>query len=428
MISTQSLPAEQVCATEAGGTAATATAVLLRRTRTRGLAVAALGAAVVPLVAGGWSLAVLLGAFAATGLGWYLLLEAALRAENACASRKARPATGMPVVIQESVQTCQEQFGLAKGELGQLQGLLTEAIAKLTTGFTEMLGYAEAQQQTAMQLAHGNYGRNIGMSATGEALTIEGFISETSSTLNAFVESIVDNSRDAMSVVEKMDAIKSQVDAVLAILSEIEAISRQTNLLALNAAIEAARAGEHGRGFAVVADEVRSLSQRTHHFSQQIRGNIEQVHESIHGMEGAIHTLASHDLNFALTSKRDVENTMGGIKRANEEMALKISDLTDITGKMGRSVQTTVTAMQFQDLSRQLLGHTVERLAGMDALMQRLDPVIDLLGQGKLTVSGSGAQPDLVEHASKALVELKERTARNPVAQTQLDSGSVELF
>jgi methyl-accepting chemotaxis protein len=426
MISTPSLAAGQACAIEAGEAACGA--ALLRRTRTRGLALTALGAAVVPFVADGWSLALLLGAFAAIGLGWFLLLEAALRTENAVAGRKTRQGVAVPEVIQESVETCQEQFGLAKGELGQLQGLLTEAIAKLTAGFTAMLGYAEAQQQTAMQLAHGNYGRNIGMSATGEALTIEAFISDTSSTLNSFVESIVDNSRDAMSVVEKMDAIKGQVDAVLGILSEIEAISRQTNLLALNAAIEAARAGEHGRGFAVVADEVRSLSQRTHHFSQQIRGNIEQVHESIHSMEGAIHTLASHDLNFALTSKLDVENTMGGIKRANEEMALKISDLTNITEKMGRSVQTTVTAMQFQDLSRQLLGHTVERLAGMDELMQRLDPVIDLMSQGKLAISDSGAQPEVVEHAFKALVELKERTARNPVAQTQLDSGSVELF
>ena len=426
MISTPSLPAGQgACVTEAGEATGTAA---LRRARARGLALAALGAAVTPFAAQGWSLAVLLGAFAATGLGWYLLLEAVLRTENAYASRKTRQRIGIPGVIGESVQVCQEQFGFAKDELGQLQGLLTEAIAKLTAGFTTMLGYAEAQQQTAMQLAHGNYGRNIGMSATGEALTIESFIHETSTTLTSFVESIVGNSRDAMSVVEKMDAIKSQVDAVLGILSEIEAISRQTNLLALNAAIEAARAGEHGRGFAVVADEVRSLSQRTHQFSQQIRGNIEQVHASIQSMEGAINQLASHDLNFALTSKRDVENTMGGIKRANEEMALKITDLTDITEKMGRSVQTTVTAMQFQDLSRQLLDHTVERLVGMGSLMQRLESVVDLHGQGKLPEAGSGAQPEILEHASKALVELREHNTRNPVRQTRLDSGSVELF
>jgi hypothetical protein len=64
----------------------------------------------------------------------------------------------------------------------------------------------------------------------------------------------------------------------------------------------------------------------------------------------------------------------------------------------------------------------------MDELMQRLDPVIDLMSQGKLAISDSGVQPEVVEHAFKALVELKERTARNPVAQTQLDSGSVELF
>jgi methyl-accepting chemotaxis protein len=75
----------------------------------------------------------------------------------------------------------------------------------------------------------------------------EDFAAKTSNTLRQFVDSVVDNSRTAMSLVELTDRITGQMREVKGMLGEIEGISKQTNLLALNAAIEAARAGEAGR-------------------------------------------------------------------------------------------------------------------------------------------------------------------------------------
>jgi aerotaxis receptor len=77
------------------------------------------------------------------------------------------------------------------------------------------------------------------------------------------------------------NALATEADKIGQVMTEIEGIAEQTNLLALNAAIEAARAGEHGRGFAVVADEVRALSSRTQRATSQIHNSIKEIQDTL---------------------------------------------------------------------------------------------------------------------------------------------------
>jgi methyl-accepting chemotaxis protein len=196
------------------------------------------------------------------------------------------------------------------------------AMNQMAATIQEVAQNAQAASESAIQASEA--------SAAG-AGNVSDAIKLTESTNTA----LEDSSRMVQELVDKVQSIAS-------VIGSISDISEQTNLLALNAAIEAARAGEHGRGFAVVADEVRTLSRRTQEFTNDIRTIIAELTGVSEGSLAAIEigqtrsretTYAIHNAGEALAMIEEAITEVGGMNQqiaaASEQQATVSSEIND---------------------------------------------------------------------------------------------------
>ncbi len=144
-------------------------------------------------------------------------------------------------------------------------------------------------------------------------------------------QAIVDLADQVMAAAGVISELENNTQSINQILSTIQEIAEQTNLLALNAAIEAARAGEQGRGFAVVADEVRVLSQRTHGSTEEIRNMIETLQNNTKLAVNSMQTstsLADTSVDYAQQAAESLGHITDAITEIND-MALQIASAAE---------------------------------------------------------------------------------------------------
>ncbi len=311
-------------------------------------------------------------------------------------------------------------------ESDQVRGITADAGRTLSEAFQGLDG--DSQRQTtlmscvidALSAGLGGDAPAANESPESKTLTIGALVETTSSLMHNFVSMCVTSSKHNMDSVALIDEMAEKMDCIFALLSNIRGIADQTNLLALNAAIEAARAGEAGRGFAVVADEVRNLSHNSNQFNEQIRIQVEEAKVAIDRARTSVGAAASHDMTLLLSSKHRVDQMMGRLRSFESYLHQSLDEAKSIAGSISDRSGNAVRSLQFEDIVRQLMEHSAQTVL-------RIQQFVDTAGL-QISRAGRVEAAEINREIDEASSALKAALPRKPAAQRDMDSGEVELF
>lgn len=229
---------------------------------------------------------------------------------------------------------------------------------------TEMVGTVE------------DISRNMEMAAS-KALSTQENAREGQLKVNSAIDRIRQLSERLEGSVETVSALAKESESIGTVLNVIQGIAEQTNLLALNAAIEAARAGEQGRGFAVVADEVRALASRTHTATEEISDIIDNLQERTKSI-----VVLMEDCRQDGALSRDEAATTGVVL---DQIRLDVEEISTMAGSVSTAIeQQTIAANEISknvDTIREITEDTSESVALNSKASQSIAAQADALNR-----------------------------------------------
>lgn len=309
-----------------------------------------------------------------------------------------------------------------RAEVERARDLIRQAVAGLGGSFDAMMRKSRQQSQAVSRIVD-----RAGEDGSS-GVDVARFAQHASQRMEQLVEALEQVSGQSTVTVSHIDQMAQHLDGIFALLEDVKSIADQTNLLALNAAIEAARAGEAGRGFAVVADEVRNLSERSTTFNEQIRKLAHSSKDAISKVRETVTQMASRDMDRSREARQEAAVMLDSVAAINNALGDGMREIADCGRAIDGSVSEAVRSLQFEDIATQALGSAHTHLDRLLTINQEAADLQTLLANSQ---NGDSEMLGNLQRTSQRLQQMRSDWARpphKPVAQKDMGSGTVELF
>ena len=205
-------------------------------------------------------------------------------------------------------------------------------------------------------------------------------------TLNDGISKVLNLCKQALVMVTDLEEVIKHVAQAEEMVAKIEDINKKTNLLALNAKIESARAGEAGRGFSVVSDEMRDLSNMVNSVAGGIQERMSEVSRGIRDSFDTLKDIANIDINPNVAAKEQIGEMMNNLMDYNKEFQAKLQESSELSEKITGDISGLTTGLQYQDRSSQYMKTISGTLAQLDEFLAELETETVAEMNGELTL------------------------------------------
>ena len=317
-----------------------------------------------------------------------------------------------------------QEVGVVDDELLQVKTLVSEAIDTLNGSFSGLHEQTQAEYQLVVSLLD-----NLGGGEDASSMSIQKFSTEIKVVLQYLIDLLTNASQRSTQTVSKIDEMVGQIESIFHLLEDVKGIADQTNLLALNAAIEAARAGEAGRGFAVVADEVRKLSLNSNVLNEQIRKQAEQARVTVDQVRHIVSETATKDMEHAVSSQDKVGHMLGDLEEMNDGISSKLGDVSGMISEIEVSVSNAVRSLQFEDIVRQLVEQVMSHLGNLNDFTSEIS---EFIKESQVNPAQSEDEHKERVEEFRARIHQKRQEIQDGrmarVNTASMDEGEIELF
>ncbi|MEO1229711.1 MAG: methyl-accepting chemotaxis protein [Myxococcota bacterium] len=251
----------------------------------------------------------------------------------------------------------------ARADIDRSKSLIRGATSEMGEVFLALESLAGEQRKSTMEAVELFQNAKLPSAEGGDSQDFSSFVAEANSTLESLTNIIVNFARENMRVTYSVEDLVNELELVFENVKRVDTIADDTAMLAINAALEAARAGELGRGFGVVSSEVRSLSHSAKALNEVISGHVEKAGKVVNDVQDAVNGLAMTDMGLdrAVGFSARVGDALNYIEELNRMTSQLTESIDPIVAQVEEHVSNVMRTLQFEDIVTQVMEASVCR-------------------------------------------------------------------